>query len=93
MIPRDTINDTISPLERIQKMIGTSWRTSLGGVVALCASIGLLGTALSAQFDSSSATVANWQLVLESFGFAGVALGLMNARDNRVTSEQAGTRR
>lgn len=69
--------------------MGASWRTSLGGIIALCAAIGALGAALSHQFDGDPNTVANWDGVVVAFGLAGTAFGLWNARDDKVSTEQA----
>lgn len=70
-------------------MLGASWRTSLGGLIALCAAVGAFGVALSAQFDGNPETVANWERVIEAFGLAGAALGLLNARDDKVSTTEA----
>lgn len=61
----------------------TSWRTTvLGGAVFL----GALARFVSALFDGDASTVPDFDAVLA----AGAGLGLMFARDNGVTSEQAG---
>lgn len=61
-----------------------SWRTTLSGIAGI---LGLVCVALAAQFDADPSTVANWQLVIPSVI---TAVGLLFARDNRVSSEQAG---
>lgn len=70
-------------------ILGASWKTSLGGVIALCAASGALGVALNYQFDGSATTVANWDGVVQAFGLVGAAFGLLNARDNLVSTPQA----
>lgn len=62
----------------------SSWKTTTAGVGAILIAI---GSAMSAQFDSDPATVADWGAVIAAV-IAGI--GLIFARDNKVTSEQAG---
>jgi len=62
----------------------TSWKTSAAGIGAILIAV---GSAVSAQFDSDPATVADWGAVVAAI-LAGI--GLLFARDNKVTSEQAG---
>ena len=63
-----------------------SWKTTtvgiLGVVIALC-------TALVALWDGDDATEANWGAVVAA---ATVAVGLIFARDNDKTSEDAGAK-
>ncbi len=61
-----------------------SWRTTAYGIVAFVAA---LAVALKALLDNDPATVANWDLVVLALLSA---LGLSQARDNNVTSEDAG---
>ncbi len=63
-----------------------SWKTSAAGIAGI---VGMLAQALAAQFDADPATVANWGIVIPA---TITALGLMFARDNNVTSEQAGAK-
>lgn len=63
-----------------------SWKTTAAGIAAIVAAVAL---AISHQFDSDPATVADWSAVITALT-AGV--GLMLARDNDKTSEQAGAR-
>lgn len=64
--------------------MGSSWRTTTAGIGAILIAI---GSALAAQFDADPATVPDWGAVIAA-GIAGI--GLLFARDNKVTSEQAG---
>lgn len=61
-----------------------SWKTSLSGIAGI---VGILATALSAALDGNPATDPQWGIVIPSIITAG---GLLFARDNNVTSEQAG---
>lgn len=63
-----------------------SWKTTLAGIGTILVP---LGAALTAQFDGDPNTVANWGLVVT---VAIGAIGLMLARDNDVSSEQAGAK-
>ena len=61
-----------------------SWKTTAAGIAAIVAAVAL---AISHQFDTDPATVADWSAVITALT-AGV--GLVLARDNDKTSEQAG---
>jgi hypothetical protein len=63
-----------------------SWRTTVAGIGAILVAI---GGALSATFDNDPATVADWTAVVAAC-IAG--FGLIFARDNKVSSEQAGAK-
>ena len=63
-----------------------SWKTTAAGIAAIVAAIAL---AILHQFDSDPATIADWSAVITALT-AGV--GLVLARDNDTTSEQAGAR-
>lgn len=63
--------------------MSSSWRTTTAGIGAILIAV---GSALGAQFDNDPATVADWGAVIAAV-IAGV--GLLFARDNKVTSEQA----
>lgn len=60
-----------------------SWRTTTAGIAAIVAAV---ATALVALFDADPITMPDWGAVAAAF-IAGV--GLLAARDNKVTSEQA----
>lgn len=60
-----------------------SWRTTTAGIAAIVAAV---ATALVALFDADPMTMPDWGAV----GAAVIAgVGLLAARDNKVTSEQA----
>lgn len=61
-----------------------SWRTSLFGAGGL---LYLVGTALTAMFDGKPETNPDWNALLVA---GSACLGLLFARDNRVSSEKAG---
>ena len=61
----------------------TSWKTTAAGIGAILVAV---GAALSAHFDTDSTTVADWGAVLAALI---VGVGLIVARDNDVTSEDA----
>lgn len=61
-----------------------SWKTTTAGIAGLVA---LVATAVKAYTDNDPATNPDWSALIA----AGTALvGLLFARDNSVTSEQAG---
>ncbi len=64
----------------------TSWRTTTAGVAAIVVAI---GTAVGALFDADPLTLPDWGAVAAAV-MAGV--GLLAARDNKVSSEQAGAK-
>lgn len=61
-----------------------SWKTTAAGIGAILVAV---GSALTATFDADPTTVADWGAVIAAI-IAGA--GLILARDNNVTSEQAG---
>ena len=61
-----------------------SWKTTVAGVGSILTAV---GNALSAMFDGNDATNPDWALVAAAV-MAGI--GLISARDNKVTSEEAG---
>jgi hypothetical protein len=63
-----------------------SWRTTTAGIAAIVVA---LGTAVGALFDADPLTLPDWGAVAAAV-MAGI--GLLAARDNRVTSEQAGAK-
>lgn len=67
-------------------MAKKSWKTTLAGIAGV---VGLIGSALAAQFDGNPETVAQWEVVIPA---ALAAFGLLFARDNNVSSEDAGAK-
>lgn len=63
-----------------------SWRTTTAGIAAIVVAI---GTAVGALFDADPLTVPDWGAVAAAV-MAGI--GLLAARDNKVSSEQAGAK-
>jgi hypothetical protein len=63
-----------------------SWRTTTAGIAAIVAA---LATAAVALFDADPLTTPDWGAVGAAL-MAGV--GLLAARDNKVSSEQAGAK-
>ena len=63
-----------------------SWKTTTAGVGAILVA---LGSAMTAMFDADPLTVPDWGAVVAAI-IAGI--GLITARDNDVTSEQAGAK-
>jgi uncharacterized membrane protein YhiD involved in acid resistance len=63
-----------------------SWKTSAAGIGAILVAV---GSALSSMFDNNPATVADWGAVVAAV-IAGI--GLLAARDNGVSSEDAGVK-
>lgn len=62
-----------------------SWKTTTG---AVCALVALILGAASAMLDDDPKTNPDWNNV----AIAAVAVGTMFARDNNVTSEEAGAK-
>jgi peptidoglycan/LPS O-acetylase OafA/YrhL len=63
-----------------------SWKTTAAGIAAIVAA---LATAVGALFDADPVTMPDWGAVAAAV-MAGI--GLIAARDNGVTSEQAGAK-
>lgn len=61
-------------------------KTTILGVLSI---ITALSSAIQALIDGNPATVPNWELVVSSVT---AGLGLIFARDNKTTSEQAGAK-
>ena len=64
----------------------TSWKTTAAGIAAIVAA---LATAVGALFDADPLSMPDWGAVAAAV-MAGI--GLIAARDNGVTSEQAGAK-
>lgn len=63
-----------------------SWRTTAAGIGAILVAV---GSAVSAMFDNDPATLPDWGACIAAV-IAG--FGLIFARDNKVSSEQAGAK-
>ena len=63
-----------------------SWKTTAAGIAAIVAAVAL---AISHQFDTDPATIADWSAVITALT---AGIGLVLARDNDKTSERAGAR-
>ena len=66
--------------------IKVSWRTTIGGIVLF---LSLVTSQLNYAFDDDQTTNPDWSIILAAV--AGLWTGLV-ARDNCVTSEQAGAK-
>jgi hydrogenase/urease accessory protein HupE len=64
----------------------TSWKTTTAGVAGIA--IAILSVA-QATLDGDPLTVPNWEAAIAAVV---TGLGLLFARDNNVTSEQAGAK-
>lgn len=73
--------------ETVMKATKGSWRTTLAGVLA---SLLIIGSNALAVLDDDPETKINPQVVLLELGTLATAIGLVAARDNKVSSEQAG---
>ena len=62
----------------------TSWKTTTGGVLG---AVAIIAGAAQAILDNDPATNPNWEMVI---GALSICAGLLFARDNKVTSAQAG---
>lgn len=63
-----------------------SWRTTVAGIAAI--GIAVL-TAVKALFDNDPVTMPDWGAVIAAIT---VGIGLIFARDNSVTSKEAGAK-
>lgn len=63
-----------------------SWKTTAGGIGAILAAV---GGAVNLLFDGNPATNPDWTTVIASVT---AGFGLIFARDNAVTSEDAGAK-
>ena len=64
-----------------------SWRTTLSGVMSIV--ISLWGCVASPLLDENPATKPQWEV---AFAAVTAGIGLISARDNKVSSEQAGVK-
>lgn len=66
--------------------------TTASGILLLVMALGLLSGAAQAQFDGVPETVADWNAAWDALVVALAGLGLIKARDNKVSDEQAGAK-
>lgn len=66
-----------------------SWKTTIGGVVAILTGLGMVGKILN---DFMLGEPVNFEQVALAVGTIGTGFGLLFARDNTVTSEEAGAK-
>lgn len=69
----------------------TNWRTTLAGLGGLAAAVGVIITNVINAFDSDPLTLADWDAVGVAIGAVLLALGLVRARDDVVSTEQTRT--
>lgn len=72
----------------IEKVVGKSWRTSTSGTLAL---VLVVITAVKLGLDGKLAEI-NFVQVMEALIGLAISFGLIAARDNKVSSEQAGAK-
>ena len=70
-------------------MLGASWRTSSGGLTAMLVALGVILKQIMAAIDGDPSTVANVDAAIVAMGVIANGLGLWNARDDKVSTEQA----
>lgn len=70
-------------------MVKLSWKTSVGGTVAVLSGLGMLGKILN---DFANGQPIQFQEIAIAISTIGGGLGLIAARDNDVTSEEAGAK-
>lgn len=67
-------------------VMGSAWRLKIFAVGAIFT---IVGDVAKAIFDNDPATVVNWDIQIPAFL---TAIGLLLARNNTTTSEQAGAK-
>jgi hypothetical protein len=68
------------------KVFGASWKTTVLGIASTVTAIGMLLTAI---LDGDPNTVPDWSIIGPLLGIGGIGLA---ARDNKVSSEDAGAK-
>lgn len=68
------------------KKVMASPRTSVAGILGFLA---IVSMQLKASFDNDPTTITDWNVIVEAIAVLGIGLA---ARDNGVTSEEAGAR-
>jgi hypothetical protein len=74
-------------MEKVIRMKFNSWKTTLGGIVSILTGLGMFGKILN---DFGTGEQINLEQVGVAVGAISAGAGLLFARDNQVTSEQAG---
>lgn len=69
------------------KKLMSSPKTSIAGILGF---IGVIVLAVRSVMDNDPATIPDWNEVILALNGLMVSLGLIAARDNTTTSEQAG---
>lgn len=70
----------------LQKLFSGSWKTSIAGIVL---GLSILFAQMNNLLDSDPLTAFDWKTVMEALAAMGLGFA---ARDNGVTSEQAGVK-
>lgn len=66
-----------------------SWKTTLGGIVAILGGLGMVGKILNELITYGNVSFEQISLAVSAIGGG---IGMLFARDNNVTSEEAGAK-
>lgn len=67
-------------------LLKASWKTTVSGIIVF---LSLFFGEIKKEFDSDDKTHANWNVIVEAAGLLWMGLA---ARDNNVSSEEAGAK-